>query len=286
MHRALYLLILACPTFAQNVTATASVRVDGKVERVRKINGRWWSDENRQMYPPKDKNGWEFWIIDKKSEYRTLNHHRPFQLALAESLHLFMTPDAVSQTLGEPNEVVMHPDGNPGWYHYYAADGTAVEVRFMQNHLLGEAKYARIGGPLGGVMVASVEQDLGGRTIYKVLQEEANKQVAQRAADRAQLHGRQSYARAGATPAPVMNLAPIEAAKPPARRITAEVWKKVTTGMTREEVIAQIGEPLSTVKIAGSDPAVETLQYAFEAEGDAKVRMEEGKVVRVTPAAQ
>ena len=56
--------------------------------------------------------------------------------------------------------------------------------------------------------------------------------------------------------------------------------------MTRDEVIAQIGEPLSAMKIGGTDPPVETLQYAFEAEGDAKVRMEDGKVVRVTPAVQ
>jgi hypothetical protein len=131
-------------------------------------------------------------------------------------------------------------------------------------------------------MVASVEQDLGGRDIYHILQEEANKQVAQRAAERRQLHGRP----ATTTAAPVVSLAPIEDAKPPAHLITAEAWKRVTTGMTRAEVIAQLGEPLSTMKIGGTDPPVETLLYAFEAEGDAKVRMEDGKVVRVSPAVQ
>ena len=54
--------------------------------------------------------------------------------------------------------------------------------------------------------------------------------------------------------------------------------------MTRAEVIAQVGEPLSTMKIAGSDPPIETLRYAFESEGGATVRLTDVKAVRITPS--
>jgi hypothetical protein len=80
-----------------------------------------------------------------------------------------------------------------------------------------------------------------------------------------------------------VTVAAFEAPQSPARRITVEAWKAVTVGMSRADVIARLGEPLSSMKIAGADPAVETLQYALEAEDDAKVRLEAGKVVRVTP---
>jgi hypothetical protein len=274
-----YIPILLCASlaYAQTVTARADVRVDGKVEHVRKINGRWWSDDNRQMFPPKIQGN--FWIIDHKSQGgHVFNHHRPIDLARAESLHLFMTPETVEQILGEPNET-LSGRGEPGFYFYYASQGTCVKVRFMQNGLLGEAKYDRLDGTtaLGGDMVASVTQDLSGRSIYEILAAQASQKVAQRSNERRPI-------RTTSNSTQVVSLPPIEAAKPPARLIAAEAWAKIATGMTRVEVITQVGEPLSTMKIAGSDPPVETLRYAFESEGDATVRLEDGKAVRITPS--
>jgi hypothetical protein len=132
-QRALCFLAFIPPAFGQTVTATALVKVDGKVERVRKINERWWSDDNRQMFPPNDPKGmFGLWIIDNKSAGNVFYHHRPVDLARAESLHLMMSPETVRQVMGEPNEALIKPDGLPGFYFYYAAEGTSVTVRFMQ----------------------------------------------------------------------------------------------------------------------------------------------------------
>src|SRR5258706_856238 len=47
------LLLTAAPALCQRVTDVAQVRIDGRLQRVRKINGRWWSDDNRQLTKPK-----------------------------------------------------------------------------------------------------------------------------------------------------------------------------------------------------------------------------------------
>ncbi len=279
VRRAIALLVLTCPAYAQTITGSAEVEVDGKVEHVRQINGRWWSDDNRQMFPPAKKDDL-MWIINPKTPGLVFYHHRPVQLARAESLHLFMTPETVRQVLGEPNQILTGlRDGQPGFYFYYAANGTSVTVRFMQNHLLGEAKYDHVGGrPLGGTMVGSIDRDLAGRSIYKILSDQASAEVAQRAADH---HPMLSHSSPTMTASTSANVAPYEPPQPPARRITADDWKKVALGMTRDAVIAQLGEPLSSSQISGLDPPVEILQYAFVPEGDAKVRLENGKVIRL-----
>src|SRR5262249_41256880 len=77
--------------FAQPSPVTDTRRVStggGKTELLRKINGRWWTQDNREVYPP-SKNG-VFWEVDSKPGVVNFFHHRPFQIDLAESLHLFM----------------------------------------------------------------------------------------------------------------------------------------------------------------------------------------------------
>jgi hypothetical protein len=149
VYRALFILILACPAFAQTVTASATVRVDGKPQRPQ-INGRWWSGDNRQMFPPRILMALPACGSSTTNPKFDFQSSPSFKLALAESLHLFDGAEAVGASLGEPKTGYDRPGGYPVFYRYYAADGMEVSVRFMQNHLLGEAKYGRIGGPLGG----------------------------------------------------------------------------------------------------------------------------------------
>ena len=96
-----------------------------------------------------------------------------------------MTPETVQQILGEPNET-LSGRVEPGFYFYYASQGTCVTVRFMQNGLLGEAKYDRLDGTtaLGGESVASLAQDLGGCSVHPILAAQASRKVAQRSNER------------------------------------------------------------------------------------------------------
>jgi hypothetical protein len=121
-------LAISTAIYAQTVTATAKVRIDGRVENVRKINGRWWSEDNRQLTPAKD--GFIWWISSERGKSFTFHHHRPVKLALAESLHLFMAPSATQDLLGQPNESSDHLRSH--LWMYYAENGTALFVQIQQ----------------------------------------------------------------------------------------------------------------------------------------------------------
>lgn len=272
VNRALCLLIFASPLLPQTVTATAAAKLEPgrKVENVRKINGRWWSDDNREMFPPATAGG--LWIVEPKTPGRVFLHHNPADLERAEFLHLFMTRETVRQIMGDPNETIAKAGGAPDAYYYYAADGTRVVIRFMENDLLGDAKYESAGGPKDGRMVASVEHDLDGRTIQQVLQEQANLKPAARSDAPHQLLSRKPATE-------TQTVAAIEPAKALQHPVSAEDWKKISAGMSRDEVVAQLGAPLSSMNDAGG----EVLHYTLDAAGEANVTLEAGKVVRVTP---
>ena len=76
--------LLALPTLAQESVVTATTWVDdwtghykGKV-LLRKINGRWWTDDNREVYAPGKKG--VFWEVDSKPD--TCLFHRSQALRL------------------------------------------------------------------------------------------------------------------------------------------------------------------------------------------------------------
>lgn len=98
-------------------------------------------------------------------------HHRPFQLERAESLRLWMKKDEVERVLGPPNRI-FGKDDHAFWY-YYASNGTKLSVRFMDDGVLGEAEYYSIGEKRR--QVTSIERELNGRDIFKLLQERATK---------------------------------------------------------------------------------------------------------------
>ena len=154
---AMLLGMLAAPAFCQKVTATANVRIDGKVQVVRKINGRWWSADNRQLTPNKGR----FWYISSDKAPAEFYHHNPVDLRRTDQLRLFMSQDEVRDYLGDPNETM----STAGIWRYYAEDGTAVMLRFFADELL-MARYERSDYGVKGRAVPSIEQELDGRDPY------------------------------------------------------------------------------------------------------------------------
>jgi hypothetical protein len=67
------------PVAAQTATATKLVGYRNGKELLRKINGRWWTKDNREVYPS-SKTG-VFWEIDSEVGVVDFYHHRPFDLA-------------------------------------------------------------------------------------------------------------------------------------------------------------------------------------------------------------
>jgi len=264
------LLVLAsAAAVCQTVTDLAKVRIDGRVQTVRKINGRWWSEDNRQLTPP-NKGGFLWIISSDKSPGPNFHHHRPVKLEAAESLHLFMDTATVRGILGEPNE-----SNDIGLWHYYAADGTALFVRFIRDQLT-DARYEHSGWGVSGRPVRSVEKDLGGRDVFKIM------------ADRAwQERSPAEYAKYGGTNRRALGTTTdnsIGAAPPPEpkRRIAADLIDSLKTGMTRAEVVGILGEPFGAMRIGGGDSDMDTLTYALDPQGQATIQIEKGKVTRIS----
>jgi hypothetical protein len=254
------LLAVVQPISAQLVTDTKTVRYKDGEELLRKINGRWWSQDNREVTPPAD--GWGFWQLDSKEGTCQFFHHRPFRLSRAESLHLWMTQQEVEAALGTPNRTLGR-DQHAMWT-YYASNGTKLVVRFMGDGVLGEAKYNSLDGKTWPV--ASVDQELAGRSIYTLLAERA----------------RANYPRFRSNQLGTVTVEPVSAVLPPKEKriVSAKAFDAVTAGMTREDVLTQLGEPSSRFSIAGDDGVRETFTYDLDG-GEAAIRLVAGKVVKV-----
>jgi hypothetical protein len=281
LHVTLVLLIAAAAVQCQRVTATAKVRIDGHVETVRKINGRWWAPDNRQLTPTKE--GFIWWISSEKGHSWDFHHHRPVRLELAESLHLFMDPASVESLLGEPNESAPVHEGrgedSPMWY-YYAENGTALFVRFIRNQL-ADARYERADFGVHGKPVQTVAQELGGRNIFKIMADQAAEENA-----RAHPRGRAPSPRptgsrsSGSTT--VVTTAQAEAPRQERPRVAQEKADAIKEGMTRAEVVKIMGEASGGLSVAGAEVDFETLTYALDPSGEISVRLEKGKVAKIT----
>jgi hypothetical protein len=259
------LLLTAAPAACQRVTEEARVRIDGRIQRVRKINGRWWSDDNRQLTKPKN-GGFIWWITsDAPPEFF---HHRPVDLTRAESLHLFMDRDSVRALLGDPNASLE----KAGIWEYYAEDGTELFVRFFGDEL-GDASYRRSDYGVAGRPVQSLARELNGRSIYAIM------------ADRAwQRSSPESYAKhhASTEGSPVV-VVESHAPAAPVRKIAKELLDEIHEGMSRAEVVAKLGDPSGGLRIGGGN-ATENLTYALDPSGQATVGFKNGSVVRITQA--
>src|SRR5579863_1772804 len=248
-------------SFAQVVTATKWVEnweeKGTPREELRKINGRWWTQDNREVTPPGKDGG--FWTLDSRPGTCQFFHHRPLELARAESLHLFMSTQDVEAVLGQPNRT-MEKNGNGFWW-YYAANGTKLSVRFMGQDGLGEAKYEYL--TAASQPVASIASELGGRDIYKIMADRAWKRNQEHQANemsnfRAAHSGRVAQPNVvRVDPVPVATADPT----PPKRIISAEAYAGVAVGATRQDVLSRLGEPSSRYAITDDEGTHESFTY-------------------------
>ena len=163
---------LAQPPVVTEIKKVSNWEQKGQAPQiVRKINERWWSIDDREVSPPtKDRS---FWVREGEPGEMTFEHHRPFDPAKEDSLHLFMKPAEVRAILGEPN-AICGKEPQAIWF-YYAADGTKLTLRFLDDGVLAEGSNDTIGR--GIWPVASLEKELDGRKIEALLEERATKRM-------------------------------------------------------------------------------------------------------------
>ena len=212
----------------------------------------------------------------RKGKSWDFHHHRPVDLHSVESLHLWMSPVAVRNLLGDPNEETGRDDLGSHLWMYYAQDGTAVFVRFTRDELL-EARYEGAAYPLSGKRVKSLEQDLNGRDPF------------QAAADRAWQHNDpaasakyQPQSAAANAPAP-RSVAQLPAYTPPPPKppVAAEKAAQIKSGMTRDELTRILGDPPGSMRVSGGDADVEDITYTLDPTGHLKLHLENGKITRI-----
>jgi len=275
--RTMALLALATAAYCQTVTAEAKVRIDGRVQTVRKINGRWWSPDNRQMTP--DKGGFIWWIGSERNKAYTFHHHRPVKLPLAESLQLFMSPTVVKDLLGDPNETTGNDERSKLW-RYYAENGTALFVRFVKDELI-EARYERPEYGVSGKQVQSIARELNGRDIFKILADRAWQQRSP--TEYAKFNGQNPTAPTARSRTVTISDGPTSAQpSAPKKRIASDLADSVKVGMTRSDVVQILGEPSGGMHISGGESDSETMTYALDAGGAVSFEVEKGKVARIS----
>ena len=77
------------------VTETTKIEIDKRIHVARKINDRWWSEDNRELRQTNV--GW-LWTISGGNAWRLVrfDHHRPVDPAKVNNLDRSMGPDQVS----------------------------------------------------------------------------------------------------------------------------------------------------------------------------------------------
>jgi hypothetical protein len=264
-------LLAALPAFAQKpvVTATQWVSVgNNKQELLRQINSRWWTQDNREVYPPKQNGLGFFWVVDSKPGVTEFYHHRPFDIGKSEWVHLWMKPDEVEALLGPPNRRFPMSSGRGGMCYYYAADGTALRLWFMDRDELGEARYLYRGG--GEKSVASIERELNGESIFHLSAQRAGKSFS-----------RGAQPRLGSMPSVEVARAPGSDRPAVKQVVTKEALASVQLGAERQDVLARLGEPSSRAAITGGEELKETFTYHLEDGTPVALRLLNGKVVKV-----
>jgi hypothetical protein len=240
------------------VTATKEVRVGrNQRETLRKINGRWWTRDNRLVNPPKSQGGFGIWVVDSKPGVCPFEHHVPFDTRRGEQLQLWLTRDSIAAAFGRPTRRCLDEEGGSGFWYYHDSDGTILQLRFFSPGELAEANYLLPTGQR--IPVAALEQQRGGESIYRLSAQRAGErrragQPASRSASRSRSGG------GGGTPPPIPQAREPER---PARRtvITAEALAAVAAGASKEQVIQQLGEPSSQSSLTGDEGVRETLSY-------------------------
>lgn len=140
-------LVLALPLFAQDgavVTQTMRIEIDKQTHTARQINGRWWSEDNREL---KRTNVNWLWAVSGGNAWQLVrfDHHRPVDPAKVNQVDRSMGPDQVRAVLGPPNSVFPsdRPAAQQTW-DYYGAAGYKLSIHFSSS---------------GGIFTASFSPD-------------------------------------------------------------------------------------------------------------------------------
>lgn len=268
-----------------------SIKIDGKVQTVRKINGRWWSRDNRELIQTSEK--WLWTISGGNARHLVrFDHHYPFDPAKVELLNRSMGPNEVRGVLGNPNSVFPSdkPEEQQMW-DYYASNGYKLTVHFSSS---GEGIFNATESPNAHALPKDVPHlafRFKGKTAQEMAAERKSssfksrpaemtqaewrkQRLGEREASRAEL--RSSLGGRSATVTLPLEAPPQRAAN--SRAIPAEEIARVTPGMSREKLIELLGEPHSRMAIAGVEPVKETLRYQSETGAMITIVVIDGKV--------
>jgi hypothetical protein len=137
MGLAILATLLAAPQlFAQTgavVTETMRIEIDKRMHTARKINGRWWSEDNREL--TRTNVNWLWNVSGGNARHLVrFDHHRPVDPSKVSLLNRSMGPDQVSAILGPPNSVFPsdRPIAEQHW-DYYGAAGYKLSIQFSSS---------------------------------------------------------------------------------------------------------------------------------------------------------
>jgi hypothetical protein len=259
------------------VTDTERVRVgSNKTELLRKINGRWWTQDNRLVNPPSSRtSGFPFWTITSKPGVVEFYHHRPFDVRRGEQLRLFMTPDQVEAAFGPPNRRFPMGSARGGRWYYHGADGTILDLWFMGEDELGQAKYDFPRGE--DLPVAAIERELNGRSIFSLMAERASQRTSQKWSS-----GRTGGSSRSASTQSIEVLRAAEPSAPPRFSIvTRDALNSIPPGAARADVVQRLGQPTFKSSISDDEGARETYTYHLDESTPVSIRLLNGKVTEV-----
>jgi outer membrane protein assembly factor BamE (lipoprotein component of BamABCDE complex) len=260
------------------VTERMSITIDGRQQTARRINGRWWSPDNREL--SRTNTSW-LWSISggNAREFVRFDHHYPVDPSKVSLLDRSMGPDQVRRILGEPNSVFPsdRPEQQQMW-DYYGRNGYKLSIHFSSS---GQGIFTASYEPDARSMPKDVDHlafRFNGKTAQESFEESKQKRVQRQipsstAEWREQLRA-EVAARRGGVP---VEAAPVVAA-PASRPVTAQVIQAVSIGMSRERLIELLGEPISRMGIAGGESSKETLRYRSESGTVLSIVLVEGKV--------
>ena len=250
------------------------VRVDGRMQSVRQVNGRWWTAENREVR----KMGATRWapavnIGGNLRQFLRFDHHQPVDPDRVDLLDRTMGPDQVRSLLGPPNVVFPsnRPETRQVWF-YYGPGGFKLTIQFSWKGL--------------GIHQATVEANAQSPShevqhlAFRILGNGSEDIDEESPRNRALGMAAESYADASAVEQGLSFLSDYMAsrhggspgrtmlarAKPAGDAVDAGLAKdpairSLSAGMPRTRVIELLGEPSTRYTIHSVEGSRETLVY-------------------------
>lgn len=271
------------------VTATKRIRIDGKLQTVRQINGRWWSHDNRELIQTSSNFRWTISGGNARHLVRFDRHH-PVDPARVNSVDRSMGPDAVRAVLGPPNSVFPSdkPETVQQW-NYYGAAAYKLSIKFSSSGGIFTAHYQ----PDAKTMPIDVPH-----LVFRIDGKSANERFSERAAPvparnpsetleqqhrklRDEIAARRSGRAPSSSTLTVIDPAPAAPPPAPGRKVSPEELAQVTLGMQKAKLLEFLGNPASRMSIAGSEDTQEFLTYEKLDGAKVTIVLQAGKVSRL-----